>query len=101
MSSNTKDTKDTPKDQSLVSRENSCVDRYLYPEPRVRLGLLLARNRAASACIDLSDGLADGVHRIAEASGVGAVDRRGRAADRPGGARAGSRSTGSTRWPRR
>ncbi len=47
--------------------------RYLYPEPRVRLGLLLARNRAASASIDLSDGLADGVHRIAAASGVGAV----------------------------
>jgi len=52
---------------------NNCVDRYLYPEPRVRLGLLLSRNRAASASIDLSDGLADGVHRIAEASGVGAV----------------------------
>jgi len=39
----------------------------------VRLGLLLSRNRAASASIDLSDGLADGVRRIAEASGVGAV----------------------------
>ena len=50
-----------------------CVRRYLYPEPRVRLGLLLARNRAASACMDLSDGLADGVRQIAEASGVGAV----------------------------
>ena len=50
-----------------------CTRRYLYPEPRVRLGLLLSRNRAASASIDLSDGLADGVRRIAEASGVGAV----------------------------
>jgi thiamine-monophosphate kinase len=50
-----------------------CTRRYLYPEPRVRLGLLLSRNRAASASIDLSDGLADGVHRIVEASGVGAV----------------------------
>jgi thiamine-monophosphate kinase len=50
-----------------------CIRRFLYPEPRVRLGLLLGRNRAASACIDLSDGLADGVRRIAEASGVGAV----------------------------
>jgi thiamine-monophosphate kinase len=39
----------------------------------VRLGVLLARTRAASACIDLSDGLADGVDRIAEASGVGIV----------------------------
>jgi len=47
------------------------VDRYLRPHPRVRLGLMLARNRAASSCIDLSDGLADGLHRIADASGVG------------------------------
>ncbi len=45
----------------------------MYPEPRIRLGLLLARNRAASACVDLSDGLADGVARVGEASGVGAT----------------------------
>ena len=51
----------------------SCRLRYLYPDPRVRVGLLLGRNRAASACIDLSDGLADGVHQIAAASGVGIV----------------------------
>lgn len=49
----------------------ACVQRYLRPDPRVRLGLLLGRNRAPSACIDLSDGLADGLSRIAEASGVG------------------------------
>ena len=47
--------------------------RYLYPEPRVRLGSMLGRNRAASACMDLSDGLGDAVRQIAEASGVGAV----------------------------
>jgi thiamine-monophosphate kinase len=46
---------------------------YVRPEPRVRLGVLLARNRAASACVDLSDGLADGIRRIAEASGVGVI----------------------------
>ena len=45
--------------------------RYLRPEPRVRAGLLLAGNRAASACMDLSDGLADGVRQIAAASQVG------------------------------
>jgi thiamine-monophosphate kinase len=45
--------------------------RYLRPEPRVRAGLLLGRNRAASSCMDLSDGLADGVRQVAEASGVG------------------------------
>jgi thiamine-monophosphate kinase len=51
----------------------SCVDRYLYPDPRVRLGTILARNRAASACMDLSDGLADAVRQLTEASGVGAI----------------------------
>jgi thiamine-monophosphate kinase len=53
--------------------EDGAIQRYLRPEPRVRLGTLVARNRAATGCIDLSDGLADAVRRIAEASGVGAV----------------------------
>jgi thiamine-monophosphate kinase len=57
----------------LSGPPDPCTARYLYPEPRVRLGLTLARNRAATACVDLSDGLGDGVRRIAEASGVGAV----------------------------
>jgi thiamine-monophosphate kinase len=47
--------------------------RYLRPEPRSRFGVLLSRNRAAYACIDLSDGLADGVRQIGKASGLGAV----------------------------
>jgi thiamine-monophosphate kinase len=50
-----------------------CVRRYRRPDARTRLGLLLGRNRAASACMDASDGLADAVHQIAAASGVGAV----------------------------
>jgi thiamine-monophosphate kinase len=50
-----------------------CIDRYLYPEPRLRLGSLLGRNRAAMACLDSSDGLADAVRQLAEASGVGAT----------------------------
>lgn len=44
---------------------------YTRPEPRLALGIHLARNRAASACMDLSDGLSDGLEQIAEASGVG------------------------------
>ena len=62
----------SPTDASrLTTDDRRLTTAYLRPEPRVRLGVWLARNRVASACIDLSDGLADGVHRIAEASGVG------------------------------
>jgi thiamine-monophosphate kinase len=52
---------------------DKCVMRYLRPEPRTRFGVMLGRNRAASACVDLSDGLADGVRQIGEASGLGAI----------------------------
>jgi len=55
------------------SEMDDCRRRYLRPEPRTRLGMLLGRQRAARACIDLSDGLSDAVHQIAEASGVGAI----------------------------
>jgi len=60
-------------DSGLTTDDWRLMTAYLTPEPRVRLGLLLGRNRAASACVDLSDGLADGVRRIAEASGVGVI----------------------------
>ena len=45
--------------------------RYLRPDPRVHAGLVLSGGRVASACMDLSDGLADAVRQIAEASQVG------------------------------
>jgi len=48
------------------------VRRHRRPEPRLRLGAVLGRARVASACMDLSDGLADAVRQIAEASGTGA-----------------------------
>ena len=48
------------------------VARFLRPEPRLRLGILVGRTRAASAAMDLSDGLADAVRQLAEASGTGA-----------------------------
>ena len=47
------------------------VERYLRPTPRVRAGLLLGRARVASSGMDLSDGLADGLRQLAEASSVG------------------------------
>ena len=56
---------------SRTTSPDACVERYLRPDPRVRMGMLLGRNRAASSCMDLSDGLADAVRQIAEASGVG------------------------------
>jgi thiamine-monophosphate kinase len=58
-------------DNGRAASHQACVDRYLRPEPRLPLGIHLGRNRAASACMDLSDGLADGLQQIAEASGVG------------------------------
>jgi len=57
-----------PDDEAMAA----CAARHRRPEPRVRVGALLGRNRAATACMDLSDGLADGVRQIAEASGTGA-----------------------------
>ena len=58
-----------PDDTGLAA----CVSRYRRPSPRLRIGALLGRNRAARACMDLSDGLADGVTQIARASGAGAA----------------------------
>jgi thiamine-monophosphate kinase len=54
-----------------VSGFDRCTERYLRPAPRVRAGLLLGRNRAASSCMDLSDGLADAVRQVSRMSGVG------------------------------
>jgi thiamine-monophosphate kinase len=56
-----------------ISEEDAATPRgrYLRPEPRVRLGVLLGRNQAATACMDLSDGLADGLRGLARASGAG------------------------------
>ena len=48
-----------------------CIARHLRPEPRVRLGMAVGRNRAATAAMDLSDGLADALEQVASASGVG------------------------------
>ena len=52
---------------------DECIRHYRRPEPRVRIGALLGRNRVARAAIDLSDGLADGLRQLARASGRGAI----------------------------
>jgi thiamine-monophosphate kinase len=56
----------------LSSALQAAILRYLRPEPRLRFGALVGRTRAASACMDLSDGLADAVSQMAAASGTGA-----------------------------
>ena len=48
-----------------------CIARYRRPEPRVRLGVAMGRARAARAAMDLSDGLADALRQVADASGCG------------------------------
>ena len=47
--------------------------RQSFPEPRVAVGLALAKRRIAASCMDLSDGLSSDLRRICEASGVGAA----------------------------
>ncbi len=54
-----------------------CRARYLRPAPRVRIGRQLGRVRAATACMDLSDGLADAVRQVCDASGAGAIIEAG------------------------
>jgi thiamine-monophosphate kinase len=50
-----------------------CVARYEQPDARSRCGLIVGRTRAASACMDVSDGLADAASQLAGASGTGVV----------------------------
>ena len=59
---------EAPDDRDLAD----CVRRHRRPDPRTRIGALIGRTRAARACMDLSDGLADAVRQVAEASGLGA-----------------------------
>ncbi len=74
-----KPTDDDPVEQAAA--------RFLYPDPRVRLGWVLARTRAATSCVDLSDGFADAVHQLAAASRTGAIVDAGALPISPGATR--------------
>jgi thiamine-monophosphate kinase len=57
--------------EALEPTLKECIDRYEQPVPRLRCGRVVAGSRAASGCIDLSDGLASAARQLAEASGTG------------------------------
>lgn len=59
--------------EGLTPALAECLERFETPAARVRCGRQVAAHRAASACMDLSDGLADAVLQVAGASGTGAV----------------------------
>ncbi len=77
-----------------TAARSAAITRYRRPEARLGLGAQVGRNKAASACMDTSDGLADALRQLAGASGVGirvdaasvpvapAVTELGEAADR-------------------
>lgn len=77
----------TPTEAAADPDLDDCIRRYRRPEPRVRVGALLGRNRVARAAIDLSDGLGDGLRRLAAASGTGAVVDAGAVPVHPGARR--------------
>jgi thiamine-monophosphate kinase len=56
---------------SPAVHDQALLQRFLFPEPRVELGLQL--RGVASACIDVSDGLAADAGRLAAASGCQAI----------------------------
>lgn len=56
---------------TAIDGADDCIARYRRPTPRVRLGRAIANARAARAAMDLSDGLADALHQIADASECG------------------------------
>jgi thiamine-monophosphate kinase len=58
---------------TLDPTETACIARYERPDARLRCGRVVARSRAARACIDLSDGLADAARHLAHQSRTGVV----------------------------
>jgi thiamine-monophosphate kinase len=60
------------KEHKAASSGNPLLKQHLDPEPRVAEGKEIARRKAASSMIDVSDGLLADLRHILEESGVGA-----------------------------
>jgi len=58
---------------TLDEAARACIARYERPDARWRCGSIVGRSGAASAAMDLSDGLAASARAIADASGVGVL----------------------------
>jgi thiamine-monophosphate kinase len=59
-------------EKGLGSPRDGLVKRHIDPQPRIEAGQALACSRAASAMMDISDGLAGDLRHIMKQSGVGA-----------------------------
>lgn len=58
---------------ALAEAARRAVRRHLLPEPQLELGQALGRLTRIGAVMDVSDGLSLDLHRLCEASGVGAL----------------------------
>jgi thiamine-monophosphate kinase len=56
----------------ISPKNESAVQKYLYPQPRLALGQWLANRKLASSMMDISDGLSSDLPRLCAASRVGA-----------------------------